>query len=540
MKTRRLFLFLAATLWQLSAWAHVGSPNVVVEGKAGPYPIRVFVRPPAVVPGVAEITVRMLEGGADSVTVLPVYWRTGRSGAPAPDRAKPVPGETNLYSGGLWLMESGAYSIDVHATGSLGEGTLTVPVNSIATNTKPMPRAYGFMLACLGMVLVVNLIKIIGKIFGESMAEPGGISRRNIRNGRMAMTVATLAITAILYGGKKWWDLEENTYKNRRLYRPVALQASVATRDEWPTVILKIDENSRRSDSSPLLPDHGKIMHLFAVRKGDGPEAFAHLHPVSAPSHSYRTPLPPLPAGDYELYADVTHEDGFAETWTATVAFPVPRSGAVPIAANPRDAVCAMPLSIGGKIIPFDPDDSWHVGNATDPGQANQPSAGPDSRLPEGRKMVWLNRATIHPDEETVLQFQLQGPNDAPLPIVPYMGMAGHAAVRHDDGSVFAHLHPGGTISMAAQNFFIQRDKVRNPPVEKSALGNTETNSTADHNSHTNSITETGNPQVVSFPYSFPKPGVYRIWVQMKSGEQVFTGVFHADVHSKTSLRAGW
>ena len=539
MRILRLTVFIAATLWCLSVSAHVGSPNVVVEGKAGPYTVRVFVRPPTVVPGVAEINVRVLEGHADSITVLPVYWQTGHAGAPIPDQAKPVPGESNLFSGGLWLMQSGAYSIDIHASGPLGDGTLAVPVNSIATNTKPMSRAYGIMLACLGMALVVNLIKIVGKIFGESLAGPEGISPRSVRNGRLAMAVAGVAITLVLYGGKHWWDIEENNYRSKRLYRPVVLETTVAPKDEWPTLSLKIDSKSRRSDASPLLPDHGKIMHLFAVRKGGGLEAFAHLHPISAPGHSYQTPLPPLPAGEYDLYADITHEDGFAETWTATAAFPTPRPGAVPVASNPRDAVCSMPLAIGGKILPFDPDDSWHVSALNDASAALQAAQISNSPLPDGREMVWLNRAPIHPDEETVLQFQLQGPNHAPLPIVPYMGMAGHAAVRRDDGSVFAHLHPGGTISMAAQRYFVKRDIVKGTSGESSSSMTNGTAPFLDHNRHTNTVGEIGTPQIVSFPYAFPKPGDYRIWVQMKSGEQVFTGVFYAKVEAKMGVHPG-
>ena len=37
-------------------------------------------------------------------------------------------------------------------------------------------------------------------------------------------------------------------------------------------------------------------------------------------------------------------------------------------------------------------------------------------------------------------------------------------------------------------------------------------------------------PNTVGFPYGFPSPGQYRIFVQMKHGNTVETGVFDADV----------
>jgi len=54
--------------------AHVGSPDTYYEGSAGPYRVRVIVRSAGVVPGLAQITVRLLGGArARTVTVLPVY-----------------------------------------------------------------------------------------------------------------------------------------------------------------------------------------------------------------------------------------------------------------------------------------------------------------------------------------------------------------------------------------------------------------------------------------------------------------------------------
>ena len=84
------------------------------------------------------------------------------------------------------------------------------------------------------------------------------------------------------------------------------------------------------------------------------------------------------------------------------------------------------------------------------------------------------------------------------------MGMPGHAVVARRDFSVFAHLHPIGSVSMAALRAF-----------EKSPGG--------EHSMH-------GVAPQVSFPYGFPQPGSYRVWVQVKRAGRVLTGVFDCEV----------
>src|ERR1044071_1112687 len=91
----RLLLVLFASA---STLAHIGSPNVFFEGDAGPYPIRVMIRPPRVVPGLAEISVRVKTNGVSKISVLPARWDTGRKGAPPPDVAAPGKrGENNIW-----------------------------------------------------------------------------------------------------------------------------------------------------------------------------------------------------------------------------------------------------------------------------------------------------------------------------------------------------------------------------------------------------------------------------------------------------------
>src|SRR5207244_3660669 len=109
----------------------------------------------------------------------------------------------------------------------------------------------------------------------------------------------------------------------------------------------------------------------------------------------------------------------------------------------------------------------------------------------------------------------------------PYMGMAGHAIITRDDGAVFVHLHPAGTVSLAALETFTLRqpgDTIRGrlgarlTEIEKRA-GSGEQGAVPP-DAHQPSVSHRElllpAPSSLSFPYAFPKPGHYRIWVQVK------------------------
>src|SRR5690606_13362955 len=82
--------------------------------------------------------------------------------------------------------------------------------------------------------------------------------------------------------------------------------------------IVLADRDSAWAPFSPIVPDHGKMMHAFLIRQPDG-DAFAHVHPTAIDADTFRAPLPALPSGTYVLYADVVHESGFAQTLTDTL-----------------------------------------------------------------------------------------------------------------------------------------------------------------------------------------------------------------------------
>ena len=122
-----------AALWMVSS-AHVGSSLVVQDGMAGPYALRVLVCPPGVIPGLVEVVVRSTSAvRPTAVSVRPALWRYGLKGAAPAEPTVPVPGEAGTFSTTVWIMESGSYAFHVFANGPAGEGSLVVPVSSVAT-----------------------------------------------------------------------------------------------------------------------------------------------------------------------------------------------------------------------------------------------------------------------------------------------------------------------------------------------------------------------------------------------------------------------
>lgn len=501
----RICTFLVAFL-PLAAWGHIGSPNVVCEGRAGSHPIRVIIKPPGVVPGLAEITVRVLAGEVQRVTVLPVHWRAGLEGAPAPDVAEPVRGETNLYHAELWFMARGAYSVHVKVEGAGDSGTLIVPVNSIATTRLPMPRALGILLACLGIFLFAAAVTIAGAAVRESVLEPGTeATRRQMWTGRAVVVAAAVGLSLALLGGKRWWDGVDRNYRNNRMYKPVQMTAKARMEGAQRIVRLEVkDPNSEGRGWAPLVPDHGKLMHMFMVREPDL-DTLAHVHPVRLDSRVFEVAAPPLPAGNYRLYADVTHESGFAQTLTALVQLP---------AAAPAPALTK-------QFLTPDPDDSWHTGTPQTPGAAAAPGeAKQTNHLGDGFTLVWERPPSLVENRESTLQFVVLDPQGQPARLQPYMGMFSHAALRRDDGAVFTHLHPLGTISMASQQVSEMRAQGKAPKVITAEV--------------MEKFCKVPSPEQslepLSFPYLFPQPGRYRIWVQVKPQDKILTGVFDAEV----------
>jgi hypothetical protein len=487
--------------------AHVGSPDAWYEGSAGPYRVTVQVKMPGVVPGVAEIFVRVPGDQPNSVTVVAnKFDATGA--APPPEALTPVEGDNGYYSGKLWLMSGGSNSITVGVSGSRGSGKALVPVLNVPLRRADLDPRLGATLSVLGVFLFIGLVTIIGAAVREGSLPPGTEPTPATRaRARHAMLGTSVVVALLLFGGWKWWSSEDATFR-RFIFKPFASTAVIESATPYSRFVFTIADSTwihrgdsawlRRHDANsftPIVRDHGKLMHLFLIREDLG--AIAHLHPGSTDSITFPSALPPLPPGRYRVFADIVHESGYAQTLVTSVAI------------DSATAQTTATLS--------DPDDSWFA-------EPVQPGAR-SVTLADGSVMTWNGgKNAITAGENAELRFAVRNADGTPAILEPYMGMAGHAVVARDDGSVYVHLHPSGTVPMAAQMTFEMRqpgDTIRGKLGERI--------SAAEHAMMSAPLAATSE---VAFPYAFPKAGNYRVWVQVRKAGRILTGAFDAPVVS--------
>jgi len=509
------------------AFAHLGSPNVFFEGPAGAYSVYAVVRPPAAFPGPAQVSVRVRNPDIQSVSLLPVMWHSGREGSPLPVMAQRVPGEANLWSAEVWLLRPGSYVIQIGIDGAQGVGEATVPLNAIGRQTQQMTTGLEATLIGFGLLLFLSAVLIVGAVVRDgSLDASESPDARNSARGRRACGIAALLLASGAAAGAVRWRNMDLAYRAFGTQKPEPV--AVAVRTEADRIILELRQVAQLTPGpswAALLPDHGKLMHVFLIREPEL-EVFAHLHPMRQNADTFALEAPALPAGGYHLYGEITYENGINQTLIAHVGIPEPVGTPLalpPLAPNTGgDVICGFPSGPASTSGPLtrDLDDSWHAGRSTQTGFASPemrrlPGGGLVSRLMGGHTLLFENAEAVASGRASSLRFAAFAADGSEAVIQPYMGMLGHAAVRRVDGSVFAHLHPLGSFSMASQEAFRRREAATGPGTDTMVRDSR--------------IPSTNR---VSFPYQFPKAGPYRIWVQVRIAGRVFTGVYDLEINA--------
>ncbi len=480
--------------------AHVGSKDVYEQISAGPYKLFVTIRPPTVVPGMAAVEVRALGPAVSAIRVAPVPLVGEASKPPtAADELKRSTADPGFFSGSVWLMSTGSWQIRFGVEGAGGAANASVPVPAVTLSVSHRQHSLGFILAGLGLILALGVTGILYGAMRKTSSPagepaPGNRTRRTLAAGGLA--VATIALAARF--GNRWWEVEAANY-GEAVFQPLTLHPVL----QGETLDLRIDPGQldargQRRSNADLLLDHGKPMHLYALRWPEMDAAY-HLHPAVVAPGELRSTLPGMVPGTYRLFADIVHRNGLPETLTAMLVVPAGASGA---ALGAEDAAATPPALSRGDL-------------------------GNRYGLPDGYTMVWDRPATLAANTAELFRFKLYDRNgDLATHVVPYLGMAGHAAFVKTDGSVFAHTHPDGSAAMPA----MMLANAGGGDMSDMAAMPMEGVGEAGAQQKPEGKVATPLDPLVEFPYGFPTGGRYRIFVQMKHGKTVETGVFDAEV----------
>jgi hypothetical protein len=366
-----------------------------------------------------------------------------------------------------------------------------------------MEKTLGTLLFGLMLFLSIGIISIAGAAAREGGLAPSAIpSPRKRRLGRIAMAAAAVLVVTILGLGNWWWNAQAADLKHSMIYSAPPLAVSLnRAQDGSDQLTLRMEEDfwhKTRKDSwsMSLIPDHGHLMHAFLLRI-PAMDRFYHLHPEQQNDGSF-TIKSAIPAGKYKIFADIVRRTGFPETLVSEIDLP----------------------DLKGE--PFSGDDSGAVASVFErPGETVNVA-----QLSHGGRMVWeQDGSALQAGRAVWFRFRVEDAQHQPVnDLEPYMGMAGHAEFVRSDLSVFAHIHPMGSVPMAS---LMIADKDLGLQTEHNSM---------DHNSidqsSMNRMPMHSLPAEVSFPYGFPQPGDYRLFVQVKRRGEVETGVFDLHVGS--------
>jgi len=478
----------------LSLGAHVGSPDVFYDGDAGPYRLFVTVRMPQVIPGVAEIEVRCAGNDVRAIEIVPMTLSgPGSTFPPTPDLAQRSKEDPQFFTGSLWLMEFGALKVRVTADGSKGKGELSVPVPSFAQRSLRMEKPLGGLLAFLMLFLAIGAIFIAGAAVREGNLEPGELPLpARARRARFVMGLTAIVAAGVLYLGWAWWSADASTYQRYvNLAKPPVAETKL---ENGNRLILRAKgQDARWSEyvkMEEVIPDHNHLMHLFLFSV-PGMERMWHLHPERIEGGEFAEQLPAMPAGKYQIFADVVDKNGVPWTLVGTEELPQISGGAL------RGDDSAWAASVAGTRA---------VGDTV-------------SELADGGRMVWLlAKEPLRANRPMNFTFSVEDKDGKPAAdLERYMGMAGHAEFVSKDFTVFAHVHPAGTISMAALEL--------GRPGRAGGPGGMQTGMPMAMPMPSGPVASK-----VNFPYGFPRAGEYRIFVQIKRAGKIETGVFDARV----------
>ena len=481
------------------AQGDIGHYNFTFEGKVFNNTIRALVKPPGVVPGVANITIKTFNQSIDSVKIQPIKWhgeisgyphlKAGPQGAPPSELMNKLEHLGNFFEGELWLMDFGAYNINVELFKDGVSEIVNIPINSIATQINPMSFQTSIVLFCFMLLLLFGATNIITIAYREStISYNNKVADGRIKQSKLVMLISFCILVCILYIGNEWWNDIEKSYREN-LYIPMENEVQIISNNKQNILqIFFTDELWLNGMIPDLMPDHGKIMHLYLIHEDYS--QLCHLHPNrnDADNNLFEVVLPDIKYGKYYLYMDITLESGFSTTLINQIDYDVENI-----------------QKIKYDYLISDIDDSY-ISNDFN------------------YIIKWLNeKKYFNINEDINLTFQTQNLMGHPTVIEPYIQMGGHGAILKNDHSIFIHIHPIGTISMASQELYNQNDEIESSGI--CYFGSPDDSL---------KIYLEDEKSILNFPpINLEQPGDYIMWIQAKSMGEIITHKFDFTVLSE-------
>jgi hypothetical protein len=465
-------LCLAAASALCQTGGQAGGQAVTYEGAMGPYPVQVTVHPPAVIPGLAQIEVRSSASGLpglQELRILALPLDPQRPALPpAADRAERSASDPSLFTGQLWLMSTGSWQVRLRAEGGRGSGEISIPVPALPSHVASMSPALAVTLLILLLALAFGLVSLSGAAAREGQLEMGRApSQTDLRSGRLAMGIAGVVACGVIWLGGLWWSASAAAYA-RSIYKPPALTAEIEAQTPDKLRLTLADPGWLPPRSlDDLVTAQGHPLELFMLQL-PGLDRIWHLHPTQVGPARFEQTLPKLPGGRYALLGQIVHQNGLAETSRAEIELPEVAGGAL----GPEDSA--------GRAGP--------IGTAD----------GRMAALPTGGRLVWEPEEPLVSSRPVWLRFRVEDRQGQPArDLAPVAGALAQALILGEDLGTWTLLSTHGSVSPAAW-------AVANPGVEET-------------------IDPPGSE--IAFPSEFPRPGRYRVFIQVRRAGQNETAV---------------
>jgi hypothetical protein len=492
--------------------AHVSSPDIYYAAYAGSYQLLVTVHTPQAIPGVAQVEIRCTAPDLKDLklSVRPIGTANGNRGVSSVQTTR-VENDQTLYKGEVWVAMGELWQLRIQADGTRGAAEVSVPFAAQARRPLPIQKAFLIFLIALMIFLLITVVGFAiqrGKIDNQD-----GLKDLATVNPKRRMLIllgsTTIFLLALFYLSFRWWNSEAGYYQ----LAGAGFSDLKALVESDGKLILKPGSiaMSNATTFNDLVPDHNHLMHLFLIRVPQMDRLY-HLHPELTNSRTgsagFESTLPSLPAGRYQLFADVVHRSGFSETMTTQVDLP----------------------DILGQTLTGD-DSEWDAQALAAP---NNDFSAP---LGSGGRMVWLGDASpLIANRAYLFRFRVEDEqHQAAKDMELYMGMAAHAVFISRDRAVFAHVHPSGNIPMATLAMMANTSS-HAADLEEGNHSSAKTDrdiaqmpsdSQNPHAMHSTPAMNTDAEQSeVSLPYGFSQPGDYRLFVQIKRSGRIETAVF--------------